>query len=255
MLEAFVFLLGICIGSFLNVCIYRIPRNQSIVFPGSRCPLCETRLKAFDLIPLLSFLLLKGKCRHCGSPVSKRYFFVELLTGLVFISVYIRYGLTWQTPIFWILTSILIAASFIDYEFHIIPNGLVLTGFITALSANFAGYNISFLNGVYGLAVGGGFLGVVALASILLLKKEGMGGGDIKLMAMVGLFIGWQATALALMLSVLSAALVSLVLMSLKLLKRGDHIPFGPFLAIGSLLAILYGNEIINWYILVFWAL
>ena len=255
MLEAFVFLLGICIGSFLNVCIYRIPRNQSIVFPGSRCPLCETRLKAFDLIPLLSFLLLKGKCRHCGSPVSKRYFFVELLTGLVFISVYIRYGLTLQTPVFWILASILIAASFIDYEFHIIPNGLVLTGFITALSANFAGYNISFLNGVYGLAVGGGFLGVVALASILLLKKEGMGGGDIKLMAMVGLFIGWQATALALMLSVLLAALVSLVLMSLKLLKRGDHIPFGPFLAIGSFAAILYGTEIITWYILIFWAL
>jgi len=255
LLEAFVFLLGICIGSFLNVCIYRIPRNQSIVFPGSRCPLCETRLKAFDLIPLLSFLLLKGKCRHCGSPVSKRYFFVELLTGLVFISVYIRYGLTLQTPVFWILASILIAASFIDYEFHIIPNGLVLTGFITALSANFAGYNISFLNGVYGLAVGGGFLGVVALASILLLKKEGMGGGDIKLMAMVGLFIGWQATALALMLSVLLAALVSLVLMSLKLLKRGDHIPFGPFLAIGSFAAILYGTEIITWYILIFWAL
>ena len=255
MLEAFVFILGICIGSFLNVCIYRIPRSQSIVFPGSKCPSCGTRLKALDLIPLLSYLALKGKCRHCGVPVSARYFFVELLTGILFVSIYFTYGLTWHTPIFWTLTSILIAASFIDYEFHIIPNGLVLAGFAVALLANLSGYNIPFLEGVYGLAVGGGFLGIVALASLLLLKKEGMGGGDIKLMAMVGLFIGWQATALALMLAVLSAALVSLLLMALKLLKRGDHIPFGPFLAIGSLLAILYGNEIINWYILVFWAL
>ena len=255
MLEAFVFVLGICIGSFLNVCIYRIPRNQSIVLPGSKCPSCGTRLGSLDLIPLLSYLVLKGKCRHCGAPVSARYFIVELLTGILFVSIYFRYGLTWHTPIFWTLTSILIAASFIDYEFHIIPNGLVLAGFAVALLANLSGYNIPFLEGVYGLAVGGGFLGIVALASLLLLKKEGMGGGDIKLMAMVGLFIGWQATALALMLAVLSAALVSLLLMALKLLKRGDHIPFGPFLAIGSLLAILYGNEIINWYILVFWAL
>jgi len=178
---------------------------------------------------------------------------VELLTGILFVSIYFTYGLTWHTPIFWTLTSILIAASFIDYEFHIIPNGLVLAGFAVALTANIAGYNIPFLEGVYGLAVGGGFLGMVALASLILLKKEGMGGGDIKLMAMVGLFIGWQATALALMLSIFLAAVVSLLLMALKLLKRGDHIPFGPFLAIGSLIAILYGNEIINWYLMVFW--
>lgn len=255
MLEAFVFLLGICIGSFLNVCIYRIPRGQSIVFPGSKCPSCGTRLGAWDLIPLLSFLLLKAKCRHCGVSVSCRYFLVELLTGIIFVSIYLRYGLIWQTPIFWILASILIAISFIDYEFHIIPNGLVLTGLVAALAANTAGYNTSFLDGVYGLAVGAGFLGTVALASLLILKKEGMGGGDIKLMAMVGLFIGWQATLLALMLSVLSAAFVSLLLMALRLLKRGDHIPFGPFLAIGSIVTILYGNEIINWYFRAFWAL
>jgi len=174
--------------------------------------------------------VLKGKCRHCGAPVSARYFIVELLTGILFVSIYFRYGLTWHTPIFWTLTSILIAASFIDYEFHIIPNGLVLAGFAVALLANLSGYNIPFLEGVYGLAVGGGFLGIVALASLLLLKKEGMGGGDIKLMAMVGLFIGWQATALALMLAVLSAALVSLLLMALNCSKGEVIFPLAHFL-------------------------
>jgi leader peptidase (prepilin peptidase)/N-methyltransferase len=255
MLEVLVFILGTCIGSFLNVCIYRIPRGQSIAFPGSKCPSCETKLGVFDLIPLLSFLLLKAKCRHCSAPLSYRYFLVELLTGIIFVSLYLRFGFFWQTVVYWILTSILIAASFIDYEFHIIPNGLVLSGFAVVLATKIAGYNIPLMDGVYGLAVGAGFLGIVALASLLILKKEGMGGGDIKLMAMVGLFIGWRATILALMLAVLSAALVSLLLMVFKLLKREDHIPFGPFLAIGSIVAILYGNEVINWYVMVFWTL
>jgi leader peptidase (prepilin peptidase)/N-methyltransferase len=186
-------------------------------------------------------------------PVSSRYFFVELLTGLLFLAAYLRFGPAWQLIVYWILTSILIVVSFIDYEFHIIPNGLVLAGVVTVLAANIAGYNIPFMEGIYGLALGGGFLGAVALISLFILKKEGMGGGDIKLMAMMGLFIGWQLTLLALMLSVLLAALASLLLMALNKIKRGDHIPFGPFLALGSIISLFYGSEIINWYVYAFW--
>ena len=249
MLYALVFVFGVIIGSFLNVCIVRIPKNQSIVFSGSKCVSCGKGLSAIDLVPLLSFLWLRGKCRRCGALVSWRYFVVELLTGLVFVMLYTRFGFEWRTVIHFILSSILIVASFIDYEHRIIPNGLIIAGITAALPANVFGMNISFLDGVYGFIAGGGILGVIALISLLLLKKEGMGGGDIKLMAMTGFFVGWEITLLSLILAVYMAAIVILLLIAFKLLKRGDHIPFGPFLSIGIIISLLFSEDIIYWYI------
>jgi len=249
LLYALVFVFGVIIGSFLNVCIVRIPKNQSIVFSGSKCVSCGKGLSAIDLVPLLSFLWLRGKCRRCGALVSWRYFVVELLTGLVFVMLYTRFGFEWRTVIHFILSSILIVASFIDYEHRIIPNGLIIAGITAALPANVFGMNISFLDGVYGFIAGGGILGVIALISLLLLKKEGMGGGDIKLMAMTGFFVGWEITLLSLILAVYMAAIVILLLIAFKVLKRGDHIPFGPFLSIGIIISLLFSEDIIYWYI------
>ena len=252
MLNAFAFVLGTIIGSFLNVCIVRIPKNQSVIISGSKCVSCEKKLSAIDLVPLLSFVWLRGKCRHCGATVSWRYFAVELLTGLIFAMVFARYGVEWQTILYFILASLLIVASFIDYEHRIIPNGLIIAGFVVILPANLFGLNISFLDGLYGFLAGAGVLGIIAFVSLLLLKKEGMGGGDIKLMAMAGLFLGWQLTLLSLMLAVYAAAFVILLLIAFKVLKRGDHIPFGPFLSFGVIISLLFSNEIIYWYYRIF---
>ena len=252
LLYALVFVFGAIIGSFLNVCIVRIPKNQSIVFSGSKCVSCGKGLSAIDLVPLLSFLWLRGKCRRCGALVSWRYFIVELLTGLIFVMLFTRFGFEWRTIIYFILSGILIVASFIDYEHRIIPNGLIIAGFAVVLPANVFGMNISFVDGVYGFIAGAGILGVIALISLLLLKKEGMGGGDIKLMAMAGLFIGWEITLLSLMLAIYAAAIVILLLIVFKVLKRGDHIPFGPFLSFGVTISLLFSNEIIYWYYRIF---
>jgi len=247
-----VFVLGAIIGSFLNVCIVRIPKNQSVVFSGSKCVSCGSRLGAIDLVPLLSFLWLRGKCRRCGALISWKYFTVELLAGLVFVMLFTRFGFEWRTVIYFILASILIIASFIDFEHRIIPNGLIIAGIAVVLPANILGINITFHDGIYGFIAGAGILGVIALISLFVLKKEGMGGGDIKLMAMTGLFIGWKLTLLSLMLAIYTAAFVILLFIAFKALKRGDHIPFGPFLSIGIITALLFGNEIIYWYYRVF---
>jgi len=255
LLNALVFLFGAIIGSFLNVCIVRIPEKKSLVLDSSRCVCCGKRLGIIDLVPLLSFLWLSGKCRHCKVSLSWRYFVVELLTGLLFLLIFTRYGFEPQTLFYFILASLLVVVAFIDIKHRIIPNGLVMAGIATALPANIFGVNISFLEGLYGALAGGGILGVIALASILLLKKEGMGGGDIKLMAMAGLFIGWQMTLLSLVMAVYLATIVILPLIVLKKLKRGDHIPFGPFLSAGVIMALLYGNEIMLWYLRCFFLL
>lgn len=252
MTHALVFVFGAIIGSFLNVCIVRIPKNQSIVLSGSRCVSCGKRLGAIDLVPLLSFLWLKGKCRHCKASVSLRYFVVELLTGLTFVLVFVTYGLGLRTLIYFALSSIIIVASFIDYEHRIIPNGLIIAGIAIVLPANLFNVNISFIDGVYGFVAGAGILGVIAIASLIVLKKEGMGGGDIKLMGMVGFFIGWQMTLLSVVIAIYLATFVILLLLAFKKLKRGDSLPFGPFLSSGIIIALIVGDTIINWYITMF---
>ncbi len=247
-------ILGLCVGSFLNVCIYRIPNKLSIRTPPSHCPDCKARLTALDMVPVASWLFLGGKCRHCGKPISPRYMIVELLTGVLFLLCWWRLpGLGSLIPAL-ALVSVLIAACFIDAEHTIIPNGLVLFGsvcgalavLITSLAGN---PNPRWQDALLGALAGGGPLFLIDVVSRLILRKDGMGGGDVKLMAMVGLFLGWQHTLLALVLAVVAGGLAGAVLLVTKVLKHGDYFPFGPFLAAGSLTALLFGQQILQGYL------
>ncbi|MGI6571268.1 MAG: prepilin peptidase [Caldicoprobacterales bacterium] len=251
-LIALVSIAGLLMGSFFNVCIYRVPRDQSIVKPASRCTSCGTRLAWRDLMPVISWVSLGGKCRYCKSPISYRYTLVELLTGLIYVVLYLKFGISGSFLTYAILCSILIIATLIDLDFQIIPDGLVLTGAIFALLLIPAGLSVHWKDALLGMLAGGGTFLLIALLSSWILKKEGMGGGDIKLMGMIGLFIGWKLTALSILLSIYAGGIIGGLLMLLRKKKRGDAIPYGPFIAAGTVIAILYGNDLIQWYILTF---
>ncbi len=240
-MEYVVLLLGLCIGSFLNVVIYRLPKDESIVGPRSYCPQCSTTLKWYNLIPVLSFVIQKGKCPYCGIKISARYIAVELLTAGVFLAVYLRYGITWQSLNYWVFSALLIAASFIDLEHKIIPNEIIVAGIIlgSVLTIKTVG-----LSGLYGIFLGGGLLLGVAVAS-----RGNMGGGDIKLAAVMGLFLGWKLLLVALFTGFLTGSFVGLTLLVTGVMGRKDPFPFGPFLALGSLISLLWGNKIIFWYL------
>jgi leader peptidase (prepilin peptidase)/N-methyltransferase len=254
-----VFLFGLVIGSFTNVLIYRIPLEKSIVYPPSACTSCGNRLTGLDLVPVFSYIFLKGRCRHCGAPVSRRYPLVELLTALVFVVLFIKYGITVPFIAFAFLLTILIAVFFIDLDHRIIPNGLVITGIIGGLLMLV--YNIfnpiivvygdsKWWTPVAGFFSGSGFLLLVAIIGGLIYKSDdAMGIGDVKLMAPIGLFLGWKLCLTGLFLAVLIGGITSLFLMITGIKKRKDAIPFGPFLVTGAFIAILWGWDLINWYI------
>jgi len=242
-ITAFVFTLGLLIGSFLNVCIYRIPENISVAKGYSFCPTCKNRIQPYDLIPLVSYLFLKGSCRYCKSRISVKYPLVELFTGLLFLLVYFQFGLTPFAGLVALLVSVLVVVTFIDLKYQIIPDGLVLIVF-------FAGIPAAFLSGLSPWEHVIGFFAVsVLLLIIALLSNGGMGGGDIKLMAAAGLFLGWKLILLSLMIASVVGAIVSVGLLLLKKADRKSMVPFGPFLSIGILLSVLYGNAIIVWYL------
>ena len=253
-----IFIFGLIIGSFLNVCIYRIPLGQSIVSPPSHCPNCETRLKPLDLIPLLSYVIFRGRCHYCGLKISPRYFLVELLTGIVSVVLFYKYGLTVDFGAFLFLTYILIAVFFIDLEHQIIPNELVIAGLIGG--AILFAYNLylpfqiyadqRWWNPLLGLVVGSGFLFAVSLIGLALYKgEEVMGMGDVKLFAPIGLFLGWRMTLLALFISVVLGGISSLLLMLLGKANRKSMIPFGPFIVTGVFITVMWGWDILRWYL------
>lgn len=247
-----IFIIGLLLGSFYNVCIYRIPRAESIAFPPSHCTACNTRLKWFDLIPVFSYLFLKGGCRYCRVKISLQYPLVELLTGAAFLVSFIKFGFSWAFVTGIVLISILIIETFIDLEHQIIPNGLVLAGTIAAIIFSLFNLYVNWKDALIGMLVGGGTFLLVAVLSALILKKEGMGGGDIKLMGMIGLFLGWKLTSLSILLSIYLGGLIGGALLLLRIKKRGDHIPYGPFIAIGTIIAVFFGNDIISWYLQTF---
>lgn len=256
-LAAVVFLFGLFIGSFLNVCIYRIPRNMSIVLPSSRCPLCSTPLRPWDNIPLLSYATLGGRCRYCKGRISPRYPLIEFLNGALYALVAWRFGPVWNLPVYAAVCSVLLVITFIDLDFQIIPDRITLPGIPLGLLAGSLllpdpfmraeqlGFRASFI----GAAAGFGFFYLVAFLSIKILKKEGMGGGDIKLMAMIGAFLGWKAVILTTFLGSLSGSAAGIMAMLRKGQGRGMLIPFGPFLAFGALVTIFFGQEILMWYL------
>ncbi|MGQ9497209.1 MAG: prepilin peptidase [Desulfotomaculales bacterium] len=241
------FLLGLSIGSFLNVVIYRLLRGESVLGGRSRCPACGRALGWCDLVPVLSYLLLRGKCRYCRAPISPRYPAVELLTGAVFAALFYRFGPTPALAKYLFLGAVLIAAAFIDLEHYLIPDRLVLAGVAGAVILGFAARDMGIWPTLAGCAAGAGFLSVVAVIS-----KGGMGGGDVKLAAVVGLFLGWPLVALALLLAVVVGGLAAAVFLLLGIKGRKDPVPFAPFIAAGTLAAILWGPHIIDWYQQVF---
>jgi len=248
MIEITVFLFGLLIGSFVNVCIYRLPRGESIVFPSSNCPACKAKIHPLDNIPWISFLILKGKCRHCRAAISIRYPLVEALHGLGFLFIFKQFGLTAQAGIYLLFFSSLIAVTFIDLSHQIVPDVITLPGMVLGVITASTILPTGPLNSLIGLFLGGGLFYLVALLSLALLKREGMGGGDIKLIAMIGAFLGWRGMLLTIFLAALSGSLIGIALILFRGKNRADLIPFGPFLALGALSSLFWENSILRWY-------
>ena len=243
------FILGLIVGSFSNVCIYRIPRNESIIYPASHCSKCRTTILAKDNIPLLSYILLKGRCRNCGSRISIQYPGVEFLTGLVYVIIYQIYGLSVQSLIYIILSSALIIIAFIDLNEQVIPEVISLPGIVVGLILSFFVHHISFVNSALGIVIGGGIILVIRLAGSAIFKKEAMGGGDIKLAAMIGAFLGWRYIIISLFLGFFLGAIAGIFLIMSKIKSKEDVVPFGPFIILGSFITFLWGKNILSWYL------
>lgn len=234
-----IFIFGILIGSFLNVIIYRLPRGESIVFPSSHCPECSSSLQVLDLIPVLSFLLLKGKCRYCGEKISIKYPFVEFLTGFLLISLYHQYRLNTEFIIFSMLVYALVVISFIDYKLKIIPNKITYPGIIIGLILSLFFKHIKFISSLLGILIPS-----VLFLMIAFIYQKGLGMGDVKLVAMIGTFIGWQYTLMSIFIGSFIAVIIIIILIALNVIDPREQIPFGPFISIGSIITILYGTEI-----------
>ncbi len=255
MLIFIIFLLGLAVGSFLNVCVYRLPAGESVVSPPSHCRACGVRLGPADLIPVLSYILRRGRCRACGAPFPARYALVELATGALFAWCFFVFGLGPGLLKALVLTSFLVVITLIDYDHQLILDKVLVwlagAGVAINLSFAYAPLGGSFLAlPVDPLAMLlGGLLGGGLLLAIALVTRGGMGGGDIKFAAALGLWFGWQQTLLALFLSFLIGGAGGAVLLLFRLRGRKDFIPFGPFIAAGAFVTLLYGPDLLAWYV------
>jgi leader peptidase (prepilin peptidase) / N-methyltransferase len=241
-------ILGLVLGSFYNVCIYRLPREESIVWPGSHCPQCGHPLSLLDNFPLVSFLLLRGSCRYCQTPISFQYPLVEALTGLMTVLIGWKFGLSWAFFQALILTSALLVISFIDLSHQIIPDWITYPGIGIGLVLSWLVGTPGWWSSLIGILTGGGVLWLLAAGYQLLAKKEGMGGGDIKLLAMIGAFLGWPGVLVTLLLGSLFGTLVGLVLILFWKKDRTFAVPFGPFLSLGGVIHLFFGDTLLNWY-------
>lgn len=253
-IDFFVFILGAAVGSFLNVCILRLPKEMSVVFPSSHCFSCNKPIAWFDNIPLISFLVIKGKCRHCGQKISWQYFFIELVTAITFVVIYRFFGLTPKAVVYAALSSALIVQTLIDLRYQIIPDeitlpgivlGLVCSGFFPQIHDSNA-WIAGLVKSLAGMLVGGGFLYLTAVLGEWIFKKEAMGGGDVKLLAMIGTVIGWQGVIWTIFMASVFGSVVGIYLR----MKRGDQlIPFGPYIGLGAFLYLFFGQPMIALYV------
>ncbi len=253
-LKAAAFLIvGLIIGSFLNVIIYRTPRKISIIKPGSHCLNCQNKIKWYDNIPIIGYLLLKGKCRTCGQKISIRYPLVEGLTGILFAAAYLKFGFTVEFLLALIFLAVGIVIIFIDLDFQIIPNLTVIIILILGIAKVLLVYFTEGRSAIdyylLGFIVGFGVLFVIRLLGQLVFKQEAMGWGDIKLMTVAGLFLGVGNIILTILFSSIIAAVIELTLLKTGKRKKGDLIPFGPYLIIAMIITLFFGSEIINWYL------
>ncbi|KAB3527590.1 prepilin peptidase [Alkaliphilus serpentinus] len=242
-----IFTIGLVIGSFLNVCIYRIPEEKSIVFPPSHCTQCKTSLKAIDLIPIISFIIYRGRCRYCGEKISLQYPIVESMNGLMYVLLFMKFGFSIEFLQYALLISGLIVIFMIDYYHQIIPDGLNIFIFVLAMifigSKNLATHSFP-LSNFLGLLVAGGFFLLIAV-----LTNGAMGGGDIKLMAALGFWFGLMEVILIIFLSFIIGGILSSMLVLLRMKGRKDYIPFGPFIVIATTIVTFFGKELLQWYL------
>lgn len=250
-LTCLVFLFGACVGSFLNVCIHRIPRDRSIVRPRSHCPKCQTPIAWYDNIPVFSYLFLRGKCRHCHAGISPRYAAVEALTAFLFLLIWLEYGWSPLTPVYMLVAGGLILATFVDLEHMIIPDrvsiggipaGLILSGLFPALHGEAHALN-SLGASVIGLMVGAGSLWLVSVLGKMAFRKDAMGFGDVKLLGAIGAFTGWQGVLFTIMISSLAGSFVGLLFILSGRREWQSRIPYGPYLALAAVIWIIWGME------------
>jgi leader peptidase (prepilin peptidase) / N-methyltransferase len=244
-LNIFAFIFGAAIGSFLNVCIFRIPAKESIVKPLSQCPHCHHPIRFYDNIPIVSFLVLRARCRDCGEKISWRYPTVELITALLALLLFMQFGLSLNFLVFFIFAAVLIVISFIDLDHQIIPDILSLPGIpIFFLAAVFI-VKVPWHEALIGLLIGGGVLFLIAFVYEWITKREGMGGGDIKLLAMIGGFLGWKSLIFVLLFSSLAGAVVGITAMIIKKQDMKYAVPFGPFLSAAAIAYIFWGQTFV----------
>ena len=258
MIWALAGLLGLTFGSFFNVCIYRLPRGKSLAWPPSHCPHCRKPIRPYDNIPVLSYVMLRARCRECGKPISVRYPLVEAITGLLFVAAVARFGLEWMTLKAIVFISLLMITAFIDLDLQIIPFRISATGLGLGLAGGLLPPPM-LRDALLGAAIGAGFIGLAwGLWRYLLAplfrrfgidQKEGMGGGDLPYAAMIGAFIGPRSLAVALFAAVIFGVLGGLTARTAGRNRAGQPIPFGPFLALGGLLGLFWGDAIFGWYV------
>lgn len=244
-----IFIFGLCIGSFLNVCIYRLPIGKSIAFPPSHCPHCRTAIRVRDNIPVIGWLVLKGRCRDCGNRISPRYPLVEFLTGLFAVCAYLKFGPNVETAIYFIFIAALIVITFIDIDHRIIPDRMTLPGIPLAFLAALFLPNTTWQTSLYGILAGGGSLLLIAVGYSYFTGKEGMGGGDIKLLAMIGALCGWKGVIFTIFLGSILGSITGIATLRGSGKGMKSAIPFGPFLSVGAICYIFFGTEMIHWYL------
>jgi len=243
---------GLLIGSFLNVVIARVPEGRSLLRPGSACPGCGTAIAWHDNVPLVSFAALRGRCRACGMSIPWRYPIVEAVTGALFGAAALAFGSTPHAVVAAALLAALVAITMIDLERQIIPDVISLPGILAGVLANLATGHVSWLESLLGIAVGGGVFLAIAVLGSWLAGQDAMGGGDIKLAAMLGAFLGWKVLLLSLFVSALGGGILAAALMGSGLRGRKDPLPFGPFLAAGGAVGLFWGERMVRWYLSAF---
>jgi leader peptidase (prepilin peptidase)/N-methyltransferase len=248
-------LLGMLIASFLNVCADRLPAGQSLVYPPSHCPACSRRLAAKDLIPVFSYLWLRGRCRYCRASIPRRVLWVEIATPVLFGLAYWQYHLSIELPIAFLYISLFLIILVIDLEHGLILNRVVYPALVIALllSVFFTVFlpQVSIVPNIARAAIGGG-IGLVVFFLIAIVSRGGMGWGDVKLAALIGLATGWPLVIVALIMGMILGGLAAVILLGFKIKKRKEAMPFGPFLAVAAIVTLLWGSPILNWYLGIF---
>jgi len=243
-LVAVAVLFGLIVGSFLNVCIYRLPRRESIAFPASHCPTCGAHIRPWDNVPVLAWLWLRGRCRDCHAPISWRYPLVEAVNGVAYGAIAVRYGVSWEAVAVAAFVSALLVVTLIDLDYQIIPDRISLPGIPLAWLAAVGLGSLTWLDATLGALLPAGLF-----LAVYFLSRGGMGLGDMKLVAMIGAFLGWQLALLTILAAAISGSLVGVAMMLFQGKGRKTAVPFGPFLSLGAVVSLAWGPQILRWYL------